>query len=398
MKFAANKYYLFWCLLFLAVGFLVGCASGPKQQNTAWPWQYGKDYGNHQTGDYMAISGPIATFGEAPPAAKPISQETLEKHVSDSQTQSGTAITKSQPPLPPADSSPIRDKAAPRGKGKYDFTVHEVKIAPPSYLPQESVQTVFDITAFNHGNAPVTVSFGVDPNATQNLSADKNLPLNAVIPANTEQTLVRFAPKLKNESFNFRYSYSWSIGDYRATHHCPERYEYPFGKNIKGYAIVNTKENTALYNRHAVIFTIPAGTPVLAARKGTVIQIKADNKIDILHDDSTIATYSHLGKIDEGLFVGKAVSAEDTLGTADADANIREAHIQLTVWRPEPLAVASLKTQSPSSDFDLVSFPLEFCSTDNRICRVLSQNQPVSRNGAPVTKKQEKSKSKPAKR
>jgi len=154
---------------------------------------------------------------------------------------------------------------------------------------------------------------------------------------------------------------------------------------------VSDNANTSTYTRYAVIFSMPVGTPVLAARKGTVVQIKA-GKIDILHDDSTIATYSHLGKISEGIIAGKAVATEDIIGVVGTTADKIEGYMQLTVWRPEPLSIASLKKVSQSVGFDFVSFPLEFCSTDSSECRVITEDQMVSRNKMTGSKNQGKRK------
>jgi len=382
-------------LPFLAGLIVFGCTSAPQQKGI-WPWEYGKDFGNRQTGDHIAISRGVATFGEVPKAVKPISPESHETQAPVSYSPAETSVTNTQPPLLPTKSKPGIGKTINKAKREYDFSVSDIKIAPASYLPAESIHTAYDITAYNHGNAPVSVTIGIDPNSSQNLSTDKTLPLNAVVPPNTDQALVHFAPKMKNEAYNFRYTYSWSIGDYTARHKSPEHYLFPLGNNTRAFARVSDTANSTPYTRYAVMFSMPVGTPVLAARKGTVVQIKTDDKIDILHDDSTIATYSHLGKIAEGIIVGKAVSTADIIGIVGATENKKEAYMQLTVWWPEPPPIDSQKTNSPNSGFDLVSFPLEFCSTGSSECRVLTQSQWVSRNKMTEIKNQGKRKVKPA--
>ncbi len=371
------KYSPWLCLL--ACILCCGCTSGPRQKGI-WPWEYGKETGNYQTGDYVTVSGNVGHFGEAPKAAKPVAPETLEPQAPASPPPSEPVVAKTEPtPFLPTIGKPGFAKTMGSVRGKYDFTVDGVKIAPPSYLPTLPGQTTYAVTAFNHGNAPVSVTIGADPNGSENLSADKKLPFNAVVPPNTELALVHFGPKVKSAPYNLRYTYSWSIGDYRASHNCPEHYRFPFGKNAKAYVNVADKASATPYTRYSVIFSVPAGTPVLAARKGTVVQIKADDRIDILHDDSTIATYGHL-EIGKDVFVGKAVATGDVIGLAGAAKNRKEAYLQLTVWRPEPMPDASLQAIAPSSGFDLVSLPLEFCSAGSNECRVLTQDQWVSGN------------------
>jgi len=385
-----------WVLL-LAGCMMSGCVSGPLPQKAAWPWEHAKDTGNDKTGGYLTLRGNVANFDEAPKAVKPVSPESLQPHVPDSKPAPETPLTKTQSPLLPTESATGSGKVNSTATREYDFTVRDIKAAPPSYLPTDSVRTAYDITAFNNGNAPVSVTIGIDPASSQNIATDKTLPFNAVVTPESDQALVRIGPKMKNEAYNFRYAYSWNIGDYTAIHNCPEHYRFPFGNNVMAFASVSGNANTSTYTRYAVIFSMPVGTPVLAARKGIVVKITTDN-VDILHDDSTIASYGHLGKVSEGIVAGKTVSTEDVIGEASTAGDQKEAYMQLTVWRPEPRPVASLKTVSQSAGFDFVSFPLEFCSTGSSECRVITQDQVVSRNKMTESKKQGKRKLIPATR
>ncbi|MGH8032701.1 MAG: peptidoglycan DD-metalloendopeptidase family protein [Luteimonas sp.] len=82
-------------------------------------------------------------------------------------------------------------------------------------------------------------------------------------------------------------------------------------------------------NHHAVDFAADIGTPVLAARAGTVMQVESDfdtasrnaerfgdraNFVRILHDDGTMAVYAHLKP--EGVLVraGQRVRREQPIG------------------------------------------------------------------------------------
>jgi murein DD-endopeptidase MepM/ murein hydrolase activator NlpD len=386
-----------WWILLLAGCMMSGCVKGPLPEKAAWPWEHAKDYGNNQTGDFITIRGNVANFDKAPKAAKPVKPETLEPPIPDSNPAPETTVAKTQSPLLPTESETGSGKIKGIAKKQYDFTVSDIKSAPPSYLPADSVRTAYDITAFNHGSAPVSVSIGIDPASSQNMATDKTLPFNAVVSPDSDQVLVRIGPKMKSEAYNFRYTNSWNIGDYTAIHNCPEHYRFPFGNNVTAFASVSGNSNTSRYTRYAIIFSMPVGTPVLAARKGTVVQVRTDN-IDILHDDSTVATYSHLGKISEGIVAGKTVSTEDVIGEVRTTGDQKEGFIQLTVWRPEPRPVASLKTVSQSAGFDFVSFPLEFCGNGSSECSVLTQDQMVSRNKMTEPRKQGKRKAKSATR
>ncbi|MCM2358268.1 MAG: M23 family metallopeptidase [Geobacteraceae bacterium] len=155
--------------------------------------------------------------------------------------------------------------------------------------------------------------------------------------------------------------------------------------------MVSKATNATAFTRYAVVFSMPKGTPVLAARKGTVIRISPD-KIDILHEDSTIGTYSHLERIVDDIVVGKTVSSEDIIGIAGTTEDNKDAYMQLTVWRPEPAQGNSLQVNSQRTGLAAVSFPLAFSRTASDKGTVLIQDQPVSRDKLPASRKQSKRK------
>ncbi|GFE62815.1 peptidoglycan DD-metalloendopeptidase family protein [Geobacter sp. AOG2] len=381
---------------FLAVCILSGCVSGAQQQKGSWPWEYNRQEGRYPTGDYVAVSGPVANFGDAPKAVKPVTPESLAPPAPAAASPAGAASAKTPPPPASPARKPGPGAVTGQAQRGYDFTVAETKILSPSYVPTGSVREAYDIVACNRGNAPVSVTIG-GGTASENMATDKPLPVTAVVPPHTDQVLVRVSARMKNKAYRFGYTTSWSIGDHRARHQCPEHYRFPFGEKVRAFASVGDPAGSTSYTRYAVVFSLPAGTPVLAARKGAVVRIDpSDDKIDILHDDGTIASYSHLGGIGAGVAAGKAVAAGEAIGTAGAADNREVVFFQLTVWRPEPRPSASPLANGPNPGYDLVSFPLEFCTTDTGGCRVLTQSQWVARNGAADVKKQGKRGTRPA--
>lgn len=81
-------------------------------------------------------------------------------------------------------------------------------------------------------------------------------------------------------------------------------------------------------NRHAVDFAIDEGTPVLAARAGTVMDIESGfsstgrnvadagraNYVRIVHDDGTMALYAHLSTDGVRVRIGQHVRRGDAIG------------------------------------------------------------------------------------
>ena len=387
MKEFTMKNNYFRLLPILGALVLFGCTSLPEQKKI-WPWDYGTGHGEPNTGDYVAFRAGVTNFGEPPQAVKPIKPEPVEPRPPDVRPVAETFATKTEPP---AASEQRKEKATGNKKNGYDFTVNEKKSLVPSNLLLDTSSSGFDLTASNYGNAPVSVAITFDKGSAQNVSADKALPYYAVVPAHSDQTLVHLSAKTKEQGFNVRYNSVWSIGDYTATHNCPEQYLFPFGEKVRAFASVTNTADATPFTRNAVIFSMPKGTPVLAARKGVVIQIAPDGKIDILHEDSTIGTYYHLEQVDEYVVVGKTVTADDVIGIAGTSENNKDAYMQLTVWRPEPPTTSGqLLASSQRIGFEAVSYPLAFKSAGSDKGTVLTKNQLVSRGKLRVTNKQAK--------
>jgi murein DD-endopeptidase MepM/ murein hydrolase activator NlpD len=263
--------------------------------------------------------------------------------------------------------------------GKYDFSVEEVQFRESSFLANGKQAPSVRLVAKNRGYAPVSVIVTFDRDISENMTWDATKAHNSVVPPQSEKEVARFDPINNRSHWKLFWHYAWNIGDYTAHHMTPQGYRFPFSDSVSAYAGVSEDANSGPYARNAVMFSMPADASVLAARKGTVVRINEKNDLDILHDDSTIATYSHLGEIARGIGVGKAVEAGDPLGFAGKTTE--GAFMQLAVWRPEPKAIATLENNDKSG-FQAVSFPLEFC-TDAQHCMVLKRSQPVSFAAAP---------------
>lgn len=264
----------------------------------------------------------------------------------------------------------------------YRFALETVRAAQASKLPPDATRNSLLITGFNYGCAPVSVSIVIDEEASRNIPGGLPRPINAVVAPGTDQVVRHVIPEKPRNAASLRYTYSWSIGDYRADHACAEGYRIPLRDDVRAFASIEDDPAASAYRKNGVGFLVPVGTPVLAARKGVVVQIKRD-QVDLLHEDSTIGSYHHLRETAEGLAVGKAVSTDDVIGIAGALDDNTEAYLLLTVWRPEPRPLATL----PSADFAFVSFPLEFCAITSNQCGPLRQDQVVYRNRINFPKK-----------
>lgn len=110
-------------------------------------------------------------------------------------------------------------------------------------------------------------------------------------------------------------------------------------------------------NRHAVDFTLPEGTPVLAARAGRVIRVQAGfsgngldpqrdreraNYVRIVHDDGSMAVYAHLQH--EGVRVreGQQVQAGQLIGLSGNTGYSTAPHLHFAVQRQRGTRLESI--------------------------------------------------------
>jgi murein DD-endopeptidase MepM/ murein hydrolase activator NlpD len=256
----------------------------------------------------------------------------------------------------------MRALSAVRGR-EYDFVLYSLK---------EDGQLC--LTADNRREAPVSVR--VELSREDNVTSDRNFPFETVIPPNTRKCIARMSPLYKDQDFSFQFCNSWMPGDYSARHNPKDGYRlpwqqgesYPVGQAFGGPITTHT-DNAS---RYAVDFTMPLGTPVLAARTGMVVNLEERfsvgaidkalmdkaNFVDILHDDGTIATYSHLAEKSVTVHLGQLVLVGERLGLAGSTGYSSGPHLHFAVWRP----------QYGVKEYEQLSIPVEFCKSDRSAC------------------------------
>jgi murein DD-endopeptidase MepM/ murein hydrolase activator NlpD len=110
-------------------------------------------------------------------------------------------------------------------------------------------------------------------------------------------------------------------------------------------------------NRHAIDFAVPIGTPVLAARAGTVMQLESKyeasgldaarfagraNYIRIAHDDGTMAVYAHLRANGVLVRVGEKVQAGQQIGVSGNTGYTTGPHLHFVVQVNRGMRIESI--------------------------------------------------------
>jgi len=162
---------------------------------------------------------------------------------------------------------------------------------------------------FNNIWGPVELELRL--NDAENVSSDPPLPARFVLPGQTEKRLLKIKATDPDKSFSFQLSYQQMIGPPLSQLPAQVNYYPPFPLGLK-FPISQGFDNDVTHseppNQYAVDIVMPIGTPILAARAGSIMDMEDDfhgaaqleryltrsNQIRILHEDGTMAVYAHL--------------------------------------------------------------------------------------------------------
>jgi len=154
-----------------------------------------------------------------------------------------------------------------------------------------------------------------------------------VVAPKSELLLTELAVSNPYKGSNFEYVYRYQRGAIGAKHDESIVYQLPFevGKTFYvGQSCDTNGTHQGEFNRFAVDFIMPIGTPVHAARAGKVIDyyqlsdsggtssmhMDKGNFIEIQHDDSTVAHYHHLRLMGVKVEKGERVTQGQLIGVS----------------------------------------------------------------------------------
>lgn len=184
-------------------------------------------------------------------------------------------------------------------------------------------------------------------------SADPPLPARAVVPALQRTLVARLGPRTAAELW-----LDVTPGNPNAQ---PKDVEYAYPLRTpelrieQGWGGVYSHSDEQ--NRHAVDFAAEIGTPVIAARAGTVMEVESDferagldteqyarsaNFVRIVHDDGTMALYAHLKQ--DGVLVraGQHVRKSEVIGFSGNTGFTTGPHLHFAVQANRGMKLESI--------------------------------------------------------
>ncbi|GGJ94326.1 peptidoglycan DD-metalloendopeptidase family protein [Pseudomonas matsuisoli] len=243
------------------------------------------------------------------------------------------------------------DKAAP---GAQVFTFRDqmvesldtqVKLETLKHVAGETLMVRNDLFA------PVEVRLAI--NGQVNVSGAPDEPISWIVPPRSNIRLATLAPRQPGQPMRYTPKFSYALGDPRLL---PKPFNYPQPWLGGPFRLTQGANGTYSHNtpkgRYAVDIAMPEGTPIVAARAGTVVKIEnaqtgrgdnpSGNFVRLIHDDGTMGVYLHLMrgsvKVREGQYVGQG----EQIARSGNTGNSTGPHLHFVVQRNVGLAVESI--------------------------------------------------------
>jgi len=193
----------------------------------------------------------------------------------------------------------------------------------------------------------------------------KGASYQATLASGARRTLVQ-APRTGSGPLQLRFVLATALGSPTAVHSPVRPYRVPFalGETFTvSQAYPSRVTHVTPDTQYAVDFAMPDGTPVYAAREGTVINVRRDsfrgapapvmidqaNFILILHDDGTIGVYGHLQWESIRVRIGQHVARGEYIANSGNTGFTTGPHLHFAVWRNAGAADVSVPVEFAGS-------------------------------------------------
>ena len=254
-----------------------------------------------------------------------------------------------------------RPPADPKAAGKVEREALSRSHSKPT-LTLERLETPDGVLIMADNAYACSVQLVLELRSTQNLSDATPRRVDLVVPASEVSEVLRVVPRDPQQELTFQIAYTFMPGDPEAVHDAPEPYRVPFavgGKYRVSQAYPSRVTHADPASRYAVDIAVPVGTPVYAARAGTVVEIAYDsysggtdaadlpkaNIVRVAHDDGTLAIYAHLAWNSIRVRPGDRVERGEYLADSGNTGFSSGPHLHFAVQKNTGLRLTSLPVE-----------------------------------------------------
>ena len=198
----------------------------------------------------------------------------------------------------------------------------------------------------NFEAAEITATFEMD---LENLTGSTNFPYTTTFPPSKVSEAFTLTPTKADAHWTYSYTTHYTMGSSVAEHDRRQIYMLPFepGETFRVTQGYNGSYSHTGPDQYAIDFRMPVGTPVHAARGGTIVKVKTDssvgggdrkyqnqaNYILVRHADATLANYAHLKKDGAVVKVGDIVEAGEIIGYSGNTGFSSGPHLHFSVFK-----------------------------------------------------------------
>lgn len=177
--------------------------------------------------------------------------------------------------------------------------------------------------------------------------------LRRTIPARSSERLMVLSPKVAGKAMNYASMLTSALGDPKGM---AQAYKYPLPWVGGPFRLTQGPggkySHYGVKGRYAMDIAMPEGTPIIAARGGTVVKIEnnqsgrgsnpSGNFVRILHDDGTMGVYLHLMRGSVTVQEGQRVTVGSALARSGNTGNSTGPHLHFAIQRNTGLALESI--------------------------------------------------------
>lgn len=178
--------------------------------------------------------------------------------------------------------------------------------AQPVKVFHENIHQGYQVFASNQALYPVTVVLDIK---AQNMIFSGGTNRQFLVPPGATRLDLGSFTVDKPGKYGLNYAYKWTLGDASISQADPQIvYDLPFASGQPFRLFQGYFGSYSHQKEYALDFTMPEGTPILAAREGTCVEVVVNhnqgcpnrscesynNFITIMHSDGSFARYVHL--------------------------------------------------------------------------------------------------------